>query len=296
MSLNPVTPSISQSEEKEERSYLNLIREILDTGYEVKEDRTGTGTYELYGKTLRFSLENGKVPLLTTKKINHKNIILELIMFMKGITNSKFLSEKGVNIWDLNSKDEYGELGPVYGFQWRHYGAKYKDKDFNHSGLGIDQLGNVIDAIKKGDPKDLRRLVISAWNPVDIPDMALPPCHCLFQFIVQGEDLSCILYQRSGDMGLGVPYNFASYSILTHIIARMTGKKAKELVHVIGSAHVYKNHVEGLKKQMDRKGFYFPCVKFKEGKTWNTVEEVEENDIMIVGYTSGPFIKMDMSK
>jgi thymidylate synthase len=279
----------------DEESYISLVREILSNGYHVQNDRTGKGTYEMIGKTLRFSLEKGTLPLLTTKKINPRNIVLELIMFLRGITDSKFLSSRGVNIWNANSKDEHGELGPVYGFQWRHYGSEYRGKDFSHSGLGIDQLENVIDSIRKDKPEDKRRLVVSAWNPKDIPEMALPPCHCLFQFVVQGEDLTCILYQRSADVGLGVPYNIASYALLTHIVAKMTGKKAKELVHVMGSAHVYSDHVEGLKKQVQRNGYAFPKISFKEGKNWDTVDDVEEEDIVVEGYQSCEFIKLEMS-
>ncbi|XP_008468587.2 thymidylate synthase [Diaphorina citri] len=219
------------SVQTDEQQYLHLLDKIIKTGHK-KSDRTGVGTLSLFGAQMRFDLTNGTFPLLTTKRVFWKGVVEELLWFIKGSTNAKELSDKGVKIWDPNSTREYldsiglvdrkeGDLGPVYGFQWRHYGAEYKDMFTDYTDQGIDQLQNIINTIKT-NPND-RRIIMCAWNPIDMPKMALPPCHCLAQFYVADGKLSCQLYQRSADMGLGVPFNIASYSLLTYMIAHVTG-------------------------------------------------------------------------
>uniref|UniRef100_A0A3Q2PEH4 Thymidylate synthase n=1 Tax=Fundulus heteroclitus TaxID=8078 RepID=A0A3Q2PEH4_FUNHE len=241
----------------DERGYLNLVEYIMENGRK-KGDRTGTGVLSVFGAQVRYNLRD-KFPLLTTKRVFWKGILEELLWFIKGSTNAKELSEKGVKIWDANgsrafldnlgfTEREEGDLGPVYGFQWRHFGAEYKDIHTDYSGQGVDQLQNVIDTIRK-NPED-RRIIMCAWNPKDLPLMALPPCHALCQFYVCDGELSCQLYQRSADMGLGVPFNIASYALLTYMIAHITGLQPGDFVHTLGDAHVYVNHVDPLKEQV----------------------------------------------
>lgn len=210
---------------------------------------------------MRFDLRNDIFPLLTTKRVFWRAVLEELLWFIKGSTNAKELQDKNIHIWDGNSTREFldkmgfhdreeGDLGPVYGFQWRHYGAEYKTCHDDYTGQGIDQLNEVINRIRN-NPND-RRIIMSAWNVVDIPKMALPPCHCFVQFYVADGELSCQLYQRSADMGLGVPFNIASYALLTYMIAHVTGLKPGDFVHTLGDAHVYLNHIEPLKQQVNR--------------------------------------------
>lgn len=219
--------------EHEEYQYLNHIKLILEKGVK-RDDRTGVGTLGTFGAHMRYSLRNSVFPLLTTKRVFWRGVVEELLWFIKGSTNAFELSEKKVHIWDANSSREFldsaglnnyaeGDLGPIYGFQWRHYGTEYRGMDKDYTNEGIDQLRNVINSIKS-NPND-RRIVMSAWNPVDIPKMALPPCPCLVQFFVANGELSSLLYQRSADMGLGVPFNIASYALLTCMIAHVTGLK-----------------------------------------------------------------------
>merc|ERR1719361_2901407 len=237
----------------EEYGYLTAIREIIEKGVSM-EDRTGVGTLSTFGMQMRFDLRK-TFPLLTTKRTFWRGVVEELLWFIKGDTNAKHLSEKGVKIWDGNSSREFldgrglghreeGDLGPVYGFQWRHFGAEYGDMHADYTGKGVDQLANVIDLIKNNP--NSRRIVMTAWNPKDQPLMALPPCHMFCQFYVANGELSCQMYQRSADMGLGVPFNIASYSLLTRMVAQVCGLKAGDFVHVIGDCHVYMNHVEPL--------------------------------------------------
>lgn len=208
---------------------------------------------------MRFNLRDGTFPLLTTKKVFWRGIAEELFWFIQGSTDAKLLQAKNVRIWDGNSTREFldkagfpereeGDLGPVYGFQWRHFGAEYHTCHDDYQGQGVDQLKEIIERIKQ-NPND-RRIIMCAWNPVDIPKMALPPCHCLVQFYVANGELSCQLYQRSADMGLGVPFNIASYALLTHMIAHITGLKTGDFVHTLGDAHVYLNHIEPLTEQV----------------------------------------------
>lgn len=285
----------------EEYQYLEIVQDILDRGVE-KGDRTGTGTKSVFGRQMRFSLRDGTFPLLTTKKTFHRGIAEELFWFVRGSTNALELKEKKVMIWEGNSSREYldsvglnhrqvGDLGPVYGFQWRHFGAEYKDMHADYAGQGIDQLADVIDKIKN-KPND-RRIIMCAWNPKDIPQMALPPCHCLAQFYVANGELSCMLYQRSADMGLGVPFNIASYALLTHMIAHVCQLKAGEFVHTLGDAHVYLNHVEPLQEQLAREPRPFPKLVIK--RQIQNIEDFTIDDIEVKDYNPHPKIAMTMA-
>jgi thymidylate synthase len=221
------------------RQYLSLLQDILDNGT-LKDDRTGTGTLSVFGRQLRMDLREG-FPLLTTKKLHVKSIIYELLWFLRGDTNVRYLNEHGVTIWN-EWADENGELGPVYGRQWRAWSLPH--------GGSFDQLGDVVDRLRHNS--DSRRLIVSAWNVADLPQMALPPCHVLFQFYVADKRLSCQLYQRSADVFLGVPFNIASYSLLTLMVAHTTGLEPGEFVHTFGDAHLYTNHLEQAKLQLTR--------------------------------------------
>lgn len=290
----------------EEYQYLNLIRDILDRG-EHRPDRTGTGTKSLFAPPqLRFSLRNNAFPLLTTKKVFTKAIFHELLWFIKGSTNGLELSDLGVKIWDGNGSREYldslghttravGDLGPVYGFQWRHFGAEYIDCHTDYSGKGVDQLAECIDKIRN-KPYD-RRIIMSAWNPADLGQMALPPCHMFCQFYVSfvngKRELSCLLYQRSCDMGLGVPFNIASYALLTRMVAQVCGIDAGELIHTMGDAHVYLDHVDALRVQLEREPKPFPTLSINPAV--NDIDGFKFEDFTVEGYESWPSIKMNMS-
>ncbi|CAO2583184.1 Thymidylate synthase [Lemmus lemmus] len=228
----------------------------------------------------RYNLRD-EFPLLTTKRVFWKGVLEELLWFIKGSTNAKELSSKGVRIWEANGSRE-GDLGPVYGFQWRHFGADYK---------GVDQLQKVIDTIKT-NPDD-RRIIMCAWNPKDLSLMALPPCHALCQFYVVNGELSCQLYQRSGDMGLGMPFNIASYALLTYMIAHITGLKPGDFVHTLGDAHIYLSHIEPLKIQLQREPRPFP--KLKILRKVETIDDFKVEDFQIEGYNPHPAIKMEMA-
>lgn len=282
-----------------EQQYLNLIKHILVYGCK-KSDRTGVGTVSVFGVSCRYNLEH-EFPLLTTKKVFWKGIVEELLWFIKGSTDSRDLSNKGVKIWDGNGSRQFldkrgltsnteGDLGPIYGFQWRHYGAEYVDSTTNYHNQGIDQLQNIIDTIKS-NPDD-RRIIMCSWNVTDIPKMALPPCHVLCQFYVCEDKLSCLLYQRSGDMGLGVPFNIASYALLTYMIAHVTNLKPYELIHTIGDAHIYLNHIDALQEQIRRCPRPFPQVKFK--RNIGNINDFNAEDIELQNYNPHVTIKMDM--
>ncbi|HSG62880.1 MAG TPA: thymidylate synthase, partial [Pseudomonadales bacterium] len=230
----------------EEQQYLQLIKHIIDHGTPC-DDRTGTWTLSVFGAQMRFSLRGGVLPLLTTKRVFWRGVVEELLWFIKGCTDAKELASKGVHIWDANGSREFldklgylqreeGDLGPVYGFQWRHFGAEYVDHKTNYHGKGLDQLVQCIASIKT-NPND-RRIIMTAWNPCDLAKVALPPCHTMCQFYVAKGELSCQMYQRSADMGLGVPFNIASYALLTHLMAHVCGLEAGDFVHTIGDAHV----------------------------------------------------------
>jgi len=230
------------------RQYHELMERVLKHGLE-KRDRTGTGTLSVFGHQMRFDLSEG-FPLVTTKKLHVKSIIYELLWFLKGDTNVRFLQEHGVRIWD-EWADANGELGPVYGKQWRSWPKP--------DGGTIDQIGQVVSDIKRNP--DSRRLIVTAWNPADVPKMALPPCHCLFQFYVGAGKLSCQLYQRSADIFLGVPFNIASYALLTLMMAQVTGLQPGEFVHSFGDAHLYLNHLDQAREQLSRRPYALPVMR-----------------------------------
>ncbi|WAC49485.1 thymidylate synthase [Asticcacaulis sp. SL142] len=258
-----------------EYQYLNLLREILDTGTK-REDRTGTGTLGLFGRQIRFDLSKG-FPLLTTKKVHFKSVAVELLWFLRGDTNIKYLKDNGVSIWD-EWADDNGDLGPVYGKQWRSWAAP--------DGRVIDQMAALIENLKVNPYS--RRHVISAWNPAEVEDMALPPCHCLFQFFVADGKLSCQLYQRSADVFLGVPFNIASYALLTHMVAQAVGLEVGDFVHAFGDVHLYLNHIEQTKTQLERAPFAFPTLKLAEGRD---LFGFEYGDIAIENYQSHGALK-----
>ncbi len=230
------------------QQYLDLMRHVLDKGVQ-KSDRTGTGTISTFGYQNRYNLADG-FPLVTTKKAHMRSIIHELLWFLQGDTNIKYLKDNKVSIWD-EWADENGDLGPVYGHQWRSWPGK--------NGSTVDQITQVVSDIKKNP--DSRRLIVSAWNPADIPDMALPPCHCLFQFYVLEGKLSCQLYQRSADVFLGVPFNIASYALLTLMMAQVTGLKPGEFIHSFGDVHIYTNHLAQVQLQLQRQPYPLPQMK-----------------------------------
>lgn len=294
------TASESKQKNHDEYEYLNLIQDILTNG-KVKEDRTGTGTISRFGAQMRFNLRES-FPLLTTKRVFWRGVAEELLWFIQGNTNAKDLADKNVHIWDANGSKEFlesrglghreeGDLGPVYGFQWRHFGAEYVDMHTDYTGKGVDQLKEVIDTINNNP--DSRRIIMSAWNPVDLPKMALPPCHALAQFYVNDGELSCMLYQRSADMGLGVPFNIASYALLTYMIAHVCGLKPGDFVHTLGDAHVYKNHVEPLKEQLTREPRAFPTLKI--AREVKSIDDFTMDDFVLEGYKPHPKIAMEMS-
>ena len=223
-----------------EQPYLDLLREVLATGVE-RSDRTGVGTRGVFGRQMRFDLQRG-FPLLTTKRVHFKSVVAELLWFLKGSTNARELAAMGCTIWDEWADPETGELGPVYGRQWRSWAAP--------DGRSIDQIANLVRSLKENPHS--RRHIVSAWNPADVDDMALPPCHCLFQFHVAEGRLSCQLYQRSADIFLGVPFNIASYALLTHMLAQVVGLEVGEFVHTLGDAHLYLNHLEQAELQLSR--------------------------------------------
>jgi len=285
----------------EEYQYLNLIQKILTEGVK-RGDRTGTGTLSVFGAQMRYSLKKGIFPMLTTKRVFWRGVAEELLWFIKGSTSAKELQDKKIRIWDGNSTREFldkrglthheeGDLGPVYGFQWRHFGATYKTMHDNYDGLGVDQLMQCIDQIKNNP--NSRRIVMTAWNPADLDKMALPPCHMFVQFYVADGHLSCQMYQRSADMGLGVPFNIASYALLTRLMAQVCGLEAGDFVHVIGDAHVYLNHVEPLQEQLKRTPKQFPILRINPNK--KDIDSFEYADFKIEGYKPHKTIKMKMA-
>ena len=268
------------------KQYLDLVQHVMDNGVS-KNDRTGTGTKSIFGYQMRFNLENG-FPLVTTKKLHLKSIIHELLWFLKGDTNIKYLQDNGVKIWD-GWADKNGDLGPVYGSQWR-----------NWNNDNIDQISNLIEMIKK-NPKS-RRMIVSAWNPSVLPDTsisfnenikngkaALPPCHAFFQFYVANGKLSCQLYQRSADIFLGVPFNIASYSLFTHMVAHVCELKVGDFIHTFGDAHIYTNHFDQVKLQLSRKPNKLPSLKIK--RSVKDIFDFKYDDFEILNYNPHPHIK-----
>jgi thymidylate synthase len=262
------------------KQYLDLLKHVIETGIE-KSDRTGTGTISVFGYQMRFNLEEG-FPLLTTKKLHLKSIIHELLWFISGDTNTGYLNENGVKIWD-EWADKNGNLGPVYGYQWR----SWPDSD----GKKIDQLANVIASIKKSP--DSRRHIVSAWNVGDLDRMALPPCHLLFQFYVAGGRLSCQMYQRSADIFLGVPFNIASYALLTHMVAQATGLKPGDFIHTLGDAHIYLNHIEQVKLQLTREPYKLPGLVINPEVT--DILKFRYEDFALIDYVAHPHIKGEIA-
>uniref|UniRef100_A0A2C9JUE5 Thymidylate synthase n=1 Tax=Biomphalaria glabrata TaxID=6526 RepID=A0A2C9JUE5_BIOGL len=284
----------------DEQQYLDAIKEIMERG-NLRSNRTGIDTKSIFGMQMKYCIRNS-FPLLTTKRVFWRGILEELLWFIRGSTNGHELAQKDVHIWDANGSREFldgrglhdreeGDLGPIYGFQWRHFGAEYSNMHASYDGQGVDQLKSVIEKIKNS-PNE-RTIIICAWNAKDLPKMALPPCHCLVQFYVANGELSCQLYQRSGDMGLGVPFNIASYALLTYMIAHITGLKTGDFVHTLGDAHVYVNHEEPLKVQLSRKPRPFPKLVIK--RTVTEIEDFKADDFEIVDYNPHPRIKMEMA-
>jgi thymidylate synthase len=262
------------------QQYLDLLKLILDTGT-PKEDRTGTGTLSVFGHQMRFDLAAG-FPLLTTKKLHVKSIVHELIWFLQGDTNIKYLKDNGVSIWN-EWADECGDLGPVYGHQWRSWPTP--------DGGTIDQIAEVQQAIRR--TPDSRRLIVTAWNPADVPKMALPPCHLLIQFYVAKGRLSCQMYQRSADVFLGVPFNIASYALLTAMMAEATGLQPGEFVHTLGDAHLYRNHLDQARLQLTRDPRPLPRLKLAEGIT--DIRDFRFEHVAIEGYDPHPHIKAEVA-
>jgi thymidylate synthase len=262
-----------------ERQYLDLLEDILAHGVE-RPDRTGVGTRGVFGRQIRFDLGQG-FPLLTTKKLHLKSIVYELLWFLRGDTNARWLQERGVRIWDEWAGAD-GELGPVYGKQWRSWAAP--------DGRSIDQITRLIEGLKTNPSS--RRHIVTAWNPADMDDMALPPCHCLFQFFVAEGRLSCQLYQRSADVFLGVPFNIASYALLTHMVAEVVGLKPGEFVHTFGDAHLYLNHVEQAQLQLTREPLPFPRLRLAPK---SDLFAFDYEDVSLEGYQAWPHIKAEVA-
>ena len=299
-----LTTSVRNSPNLEEKQYLRLISKIIDNG-NLQYGRNGN-VYSSIGESMRFSLENNTIPLLTTKRVAWKTCLKELLWFIRGDTNNNNLKEQNVTIWNGNATREYldsrnlrhlkeDDLGPVYGHQWRFWNAPYS-KEFGclktYKGKGIDQLQNIIDTLNHPTERYSRRIIMSAWNPEQLDEMALPPCHVLSQYIVKGDELTTLLYQRSGDIGLGIPFNIASYSFLTHILAKHCDLKAKEFIHFIGDAHIYDDHCDILKQQITREPYSFPQLIIDN--TYNDINDYSLKDFSLENYKYYDVLKMDM--
>ena len=289
-------------ENEEEKQYLNLINDIISKG-SLEKGRNGN-TYVIIGGAMHFSLENNSIPLLTTKKVAWKTCLKELLWFVRGQTNNKILTEQKCNIWKGNASREFldsrglvnneeDDLGPVYGHQWRYFNATYTNCNADYSNKGVDQLQYIINQLKDPKTRNSRRLVMSAWNPCQLNEMALPPCHVLVQFnVTQGNKLSCSMYQRSGDVGLGVPFNIASYSFLTHLIAKHCDLEAHEFLYHLGNAHIYDDHVDALKEQLTRVPHNFPKIKINVKR--DNINDYNLEDFEIEDYKYHGVIKMKM--
>ena len=289
----------------QEQQYLDLIQTILDRG-SPEEGRNGK-VYTTFGNMMRFSLKDGILPLITTKKLAWKTCFHELMWFLAGQTDNRKLQEKGVHIWDGNASRNFldsrgltnyqeGDLGPIYGMQWRHWNADYTGCETDYTNQGMDQLQEVIDQLKNPETRSSRRLLVSAWNPEQLDKMALPPCHVLMQFHVrEGRFLSCSLYQRSGDVGLGVPFNIASYSMLTHLMAHHCGLESDEFVYILGNAHIYEEHLEVLKTQLERTPHEFPKIRINPQDDRVHIQDYVLDDIeWLQPYTHHDTLKMKM--
>lgn len=287
----------------DEYQYLNLIKHILDYGTMIN-GRNGNAL-TVYGSSMHFSLKDNVWPVLTSKKVAWKTCAKELFWFIKGSTCNLELQNQKVHIWDGNASRDFldsrglfnlqeNDLGPVYGHQWRFFNAKYINSSSNYENQGVDQLKYIIDSLKDEKERYSRRLILSAWNPCQLNEMALPPCHVLAQFNVIGNKLSCSLYQRSGDVGLGVPFNIASYSLLTHIIAKHCNLEAEEFIYNLGNCHIYDDHIEALTKQLDNKLFKFPTISISN--LYKNIEDYSIDDLIINNYECNETIKMEMRK
>lgn len=292
----------------EEYQYINLVRDIIDRG-SWEEGRNGK-TKGIFGSSMRFSLQDGKIPILTTKKTAWKTCLKELLWFIRGETDNKILRKQGVHIWDANGSREFLDsrglqlypedmLGPIYGYQWRNYNASYNCfsgkpiQNIEHPFDGIDQLQQIIDALKDPKQRTSRRLIMTAWNPKQLDQMALPPCHVMCQFNVHdGDKLSCALYQRSNDECCGTPFNIASYSFLTHLLAKHCGLQAYEFVYFKGNCHIYEDHIEGAKTQIEREPFEFPTISIKQVR--ENINDYQPEDIVIENYQHHAPIKFQM--
>ena len=287
--------------EHEEQQYLNLIRTTINSGT-IEEGRNGK-TISHFGNMMRFSLENNTIPLLTTKKLAWKTCFKELMFFINGQTDNKILKENNVHIWDVNGSREFlnsrglfhryeDDLGPIYGFQWRHWNANYNHCSDNYENCGIDQLKNIIDTLKNPDTRTSRRMILTVWNPEQINTMALPPCHIMSQFNVENGKLNCHMYQRSADVFLGLPFNITSYALLTNMIARTCEVEVGNLYISLGDAHIYKDHIEQVKMQIKREEYTCPKVKINVKER---MEEYEYEDIKVIDYEAHPAIKGKMA-
>ena len=286
----------------EELQYLHIISDILNNG-ELQQGRNGN-VYSKFGVSMRFSLKNNTLPLLTTKKVAWKTCLKELLWFIHGKTDNKLLQDENVKIWNGNATREFldlqglchlkeNDLGPVYGHQWRFFNAKYDNCNTNYKNHGIDQLQNIINMLQDPVERYSRRIIMTSWNPVQINEMALPPCHVLSQFKVNNNnELSCILYQRSGDIGLGIPFNIASYAFLTHLLAQHCNLEAKEFIHFIGDAHIYDDHSAILQKQIKRNPNIFPRIYIKN--KYNSIDDYKLNDFIVEDYIYHDSLKMIM--
>lgn len=288
----------------DENQYLCLIKDILEHG-NMENGRNGNAL-TVFGSAMHFSLENNKIPLMTTKRLAWKTCLRELLWFIHGSTSNKLLKEKNVHIWDGNASREFldsrglynleeDDLGPVYGHQWRFFNAPYSNCNDDYTGKGVDQLDYIIKCLKDPEQRNSRRLVMSAWNPCQIDEMALPPCHVLCQFnVINGNQLSCSLYQRSGDVGLGVPFNIASYSFLTHLIAKHCDLNATDFYYYLGNCHIYDDHIESLKTQINREPFEFPTLTVNQ--KLDNINHYSEDMFIIENYKFHDNIKMEMRK
>jgi len=287
----------------DERQYCNLVWDIIERG-SLEQSRNGP-TMSVFGAAMHFSLDNNTLPLLTTKRVAWVTCLKELLWFVRGCTDNRVLKSQGVHIWDANASREFldanglphlkeDDLGPVYGHQWRHFNAPYTTCDADYTNQGVDQLAGVIAALKDPAQRTSRRIVMSAWNPQQLKEMALPPCHVLAQFnVTGGNKLSCALYQRSGDVGLGVPFNIASYSLLTHLLAHHCGLVAHELVYILGNAHIYEEHLPALEQQVERDPYPFPSITIF-GPPKDDINDYITADFVLKGYTCHDAVKMTM--
>lgn len=287
-------------------NYFKMIRNVFENG-RLRSNRTNTKTISIFRDGYTFNLQNNSVPMLATKKVDWNIVVSELLWFLRGQTDAQLLIDQNVNIWTANGRrkvlDSVGltnnreyDLGKIYGFQWRHFGAEYKDCDTDYTGQGVDQIRNIVNTIRTNPT--CRRIVLTSWNPKDMNELALPPCHMFCQFYVHVEtkELSCCMYQRSCDVGLGVPYNIASYSLLTHIIAKLCNLTAKEFHYDMGDVHIYENHINALQSQLRRS----PPMNSRPtlelmANNWNTIDDVQKEDIVLHNYNPLPVIKMKMA-